>query len=436
MQKKFLNAYIDLINKLDTLGKEIVEEEVGGLVQKEADNLNAAAGIIRENLALNGIKLDENNNVSFTEARISPNQTGSEITAGRSDRQKKEEKPAAKKQDSPLKVVRTAEKQSVVEKTEEKAPEEKQMQEAPETAGIPEEELPIKKIPEVNSDNIPEENNDVSSDDNEPEQYDYFTDSPEESSEKVDRFAQEVHMNPDEDPLANMFEEVNTVLDQAVRTHGRAEKQPEMPMVQHSEPNDPEKNEDIPSINENDMALYFVAFSVMKHGKSLGDYELITVPVDPKNPGGRFFYYIQNYNTENSMVGVSDLSNGRGKLNYTPEGQKFYVDITAERDGSRHRVSIYLPKKYGEIEIAEETQFGDLGHVLLHDQGTTLHLFPIEFNNTEANGTTSCVCMIEKDGVFDAVQTKNGVMDVETNGTKMKLSAAWSEDYTLYSKIA
>ena len=246
-------------------------------------------------------------------------------------------------------------------------------------------------------------------------------------------YVHEVLVSRDKDPLENVYNDVSDVCNQTVEYNDRKNRQA---AEENRNDPDPGKEDDISYIKEEDMTMCYLAFSVERRGKSIGDYELITVPVDRKKPNGRFFYWIKEYSSEKPSIGTSDVVDGFGKFNYSPEGQDFYMVIGTVAGSQEHAVSVFLPKKIGDINIVSNDHYGEGGHVILHEEGTTLHLFPIEFNNDSRTKTASCVCMVERNGSYTPVSTVNGVMNVEANGKKIKLSAAWSDNYTLYSKIA
>ena len=452
MQKKVLNEYVDLIIRLEKLGNVILEEEVGGLIVKEADNLTAAADLLRENLSLNGIAVDGKGEISFAGARKSLTRTGSVTReSGRNDRP--ENAPSGKfvkaADNQILKMPDTASRAVQEKNFEEKKtkPEVRLEVLEPKPAAVPdfpearqEKEQPVaheedsrpaavsespKADPENTLTAAPEASAPVQAAVSDPVQNEVLTEP----------FRDERLVSPEDDIMADVYETVCGMIDMADDGSGI-----QMPMTEESpEEKDPEKKRDIRFIREQDMTISYLAFRIIKKDVNIAACEVISAPINPADPSGRFFYWIEEIN-EDPIVGVSEVDDkGIGVLKYQLKYLDFYITLRCEETTRRHALLVNLPKRYGEIEYDSNDQYGTEGHVMLHDQGTTLHLFPTNFSNNEITKTADCVCVIEKDGKYTIASSKNGYVDLHVNDTNYKLSAAWggdSDNYTFYSKIA
>ena len=465
MQRKFLNAYIDLIDQMNGLANSIVEEEVGGLVEKEADNIHKAADLLRENLSLNGIQVDAKKKISFSEARRPSALSGAGIGSGREDRPAQDQKKVVEAEPVIYEEQSTQEHeaQPFEETVEEKAPADileietidaEELSESIPDPGNAETEEPVMEsvetedLPHAKEETVQEtviahlpetyEQEDPTSDQDSDEtltskpQEPVVAASSEESSDapevQEDLFGDDP--KPEDSPMYDLFSVVSNAMGKIPPEKTRLKKHTYE--AEEAADQDDEKAKDIRFIKESDLCMTYKAFTIRKKDDEIGHFDIFTCPIDPSDPGGRFFYWIINYETGVSEAGASDTNNGAGCIKYQPEGYDFYINISATK---RRDLQIFVPKKFGEVETIYQEFFGDQGHVVLHDQGTILHLFPLEFKNDEDTNTADCVCMIEENGTFKPVMTENGYMDITANGKQYKLSAAWSNS-TLYSKIA
>lgn len=188
------------------------------------------------------------------------------------------------------------------------------------------------------------------------------------------------------------------------------------------------------SMRSGDFTMYYMSADVIgpEPGKTLS-CEIIVSPLTPSgNPNDIMAILIMN-----SRQYAAATMKGRNGVLIEAEGIGFIIEGQDRADTFAASVRLRnLDKKAGwNAQVVTERAFGKKGHIVIHKDGTTVHIVPSSFYNNDT-GNADYFCCFETDGERKTGYTANADhIPFECGGKACDLVCRWHEDGTLYAMI-
>ena len=200
-----------------------------------------------------------------------------------------------------------------------------------------------------------------------------------------------------------------------------------------------DKYTDRTKIEKEELLQYYAAFTLTMDDQ-VGRYELMAAPLDPKNPTGRFAFWVLKYNSDKAYVNVSkttDRSTEEGVYRFFALKDNLSIRMEPEIQNGRFRIRITLQgDDSAYITIKREKTIGDSGHILFVDEESeiAIHVFPLDMtNNNEGNAGFFYVTETEDEAKASIIQDGSGT--VKTPAGNYQMTARWKGDTLLVQLI-
>ena len=196
--------------------------------------------------------------------------------------------------------------------------------------------------------------------------------------------------------------------------------------------------EDCTEIDRTGLMQYYAAFT-LKINDQIGKYELMAAPLNPKNPTGRFAFWVKKWHSGKAYVNVSEQTKEfreQGIYRFIQLKNGLYVTLTPEIYDGNFRVRLEISdKEKGTIEIRHESSIGKEGHIIFADSetDTAIHAFPVDMKNNSEGNAGYYYVVESKDGAT-AGDCEDGIGRIRTKDGSYRMTLRWHNE-TLYAQL-